>query len=143
MKKIKWGWGQFIWIVYGLFALGILGLVYASTQQKLELIDEQYYQQELNYQGRLNAKNRANQRGQLVFLEEGELHIISDVPVQVQVHAYCPSNSSYDRKWSLPSVQANRWELPLEELPNAQYRLDVEWVEKGDTLFQSLWYRQH
>ena len=139
----SFGWGQGIWLVYGLFATGILMLVYLSTQQSIDLVDDQYYQQELEYQHHLDAQNRANLRGQLLELKGDSLFIKGTGMRKGKVHAYCPTNSQNDRKWDLsPSLRAI-WPLPLAELPSASYRLDVEWVENGDTLFQSLNYSVH
>jgi hypothetical protein len=137
----SFGWGQGIWLVYGFFAAGILLLVYLSTKQSIDLVDEQYYQQELAFQGRLDAQNRANSRGMLLELKGDSLRIKGVGATYGSVYAYCPTQSQNDRRWVLDLKASRVWSLPLSTLMPAAYRLDVEWVEAGDTFFQSIDYR--
>ncbi len=137
----SFGWGQGIWLVYGFFAVGILLLVYLSTKQSIDLVDDQYYQQELAFQGRLDAQNRANSRGMLLELKGDSLRIKGVGATYGNVHAYCPTQSQNDRKWALEAKTSRVWNLPLTSLSPAAYRLDVEWVDAGDTFFQSLDFR--
>ena len=48
MKNINWG--HKIIIVYGVFVLGTLFMVYQSTLQKFDLVQNDYYAAELKYQ---------------------------------------------------------------------------------------------
>ena len=50
-------WGKGIAIVYIVFVLLIAGLVYLTTQQKFDLVSDDYYEQELKYQDKLDANN--------------------------------------------------------------------------------------
>ncbi len=50
-------WGKGIAIVYIVFVLLIAGLVYLATQQKFDLVSDDYYEQELKYQDKLDANN--------------------------------------------------------------------------------------
>lgn len=49
-------WGHKILIVILLFLAGMLGMVFYASQQDNEMIDDHYYQKELEYQSVIDAK---------------------------------------------------------------------------------------
>ena len=60
---MKINWGYRIFIVYFLFVIGILTLSYKSSQQKFDLVQQDYYGAELKYQTVIDASRRANALG--------------------------------------------------------------------------------
>lgn len=50
--KISWGTG--IALFYSLFVIVLLGFVYASTQQDISLVSDTYYEEDLNYQKKMD-----------------------------------------------------------------------------------------
>ena len=70
---MKINWGYKILIIYGLFVLGIMFLVFKSTQQKFELVQKDYYADELKYQNVIDASQKAKDLGgELVTIREGD-----------------------------------------------------------------------
>ena len=51
---MNWGWR--ITIVYSLFALTMIGAVIYSTTLDVNLVEEDYYEKEVNYQQVINKK---------------------------------------------------------------------------------------
>jgi len=80
---MKINWGYRIFIVYALFVIGILVLSYKSSQQKFDLVQQDYYGAELKYQTVIDAASRANAlRGELkLTLKESKLLI--QLPAQM------------------------------------------------------------
>jgi hypothetical protein len=69
---MKINWGYKILIIYGLFVLGFMFLVFKSTQQKFELVQKDYYADELKYQNVIDATQAAKDLGgELVTIREG------------------------------------------------------------------------
>lgn len=62
-NRLNWNWGKGIVMVYVLFVAGMLYLVFQSKQQKLDLVVDDYYQQELKFQGQIDAAQRAINAG--------------------------------------------------------------------------------
>ena len=56
---MKIHWGYKIMIVYSFFVVGMLFLVIKSTMQKFELVQPDYYADELKYQTVIDASQRA------------------------------------------------------------------------------------
>ncbi|MEN9697270.1 MAG: hypothetical protein RLZ56_691 [Bacteroidota bacterium] len=67
-------------LVYGVFVLGILFLVYKSNQQKFDLVQKDYYAEELKYQNVIDATQKAKALGgELKSIKKGG-HLIVALP---------------------------------------------------------------
>src|SRR5690349_11013486 len=53
----NWGWG--IGLVYALFAAGIIYLVTLCTHQNIDLVSNNYYEKEIQYQQQYNKEKNA------------------------------------------------------------------------------------
>ena len=53
-------WGYKILIIYSAFVLGIVFMVYKSTQQNIDLVTTDYYAKELVYQDRIDEAKRTS-----------------------------------------------------------------------------------
>lgn len=69
---MKFNWGYKILVVYGLFVLGILFLVFKSNQQQFDLVQKDYYADELKYQDVIDASQKAKDfGGELIVVKKG------------------------------------------------------------------------
>ncbi|MGB1317661.1 MAG: FixH family protein, partial [Flavobacteriales bacterium] len=59
---MNWGWG--ISIFYGSFVVFMLGMVTLAFQQDFDLVADDYYEQEIAYQGRIDQMNNAAEDSQ-------------------------------------------------------------------------------
>ena len=53
-------WGHGILAVIILFVLGIGSMVYVSSRQKIEMMDDQYYERELKHQSLIDGEENLN-----------------------------------------------------------------------------------
>ena len=60
---MKFNWGHKILIVYLIFVGGILLLAFKSSQQKFDLVEQDYYGAELKYQEVIDATKHASELG--------------------------------------------------------------------------------
>ncbi len=137
-------WGIGIAIVYILFVLGMLTLVFKSRSQKIDLVTENYYQQELAYQEEIDAKQRVEDSGCMPVIQkklnEYQIQIPGSKgnPIQGSLLAYCPSNKKEDRLISLKPTNDGQWLLDLESLSPSQYILKLHWSKGGEIYAASL-----
>lgn len=101
MKKLHWG--HKIGIVYLLFMGFMLFLVLKSQTATHELVTEDYYQNELIIQDKINAKNNLNRADFDVKITRKEQNILvsfDGLPYGEKpkgtVHLYKPDNSKFD-----------------------------------------------
>ncbi len=127
-------WGHKITIVIILFLVVMLGMVYYASMQTNEMIDDHYYQKELEYQAVIDAQknlmeissnNMVSQGMREVFitfpegtyekLEEGTIELLrndsklKDVRVEVSPNGY------------------NRRSIPKTSLTKGMYRVRIQW----------------
>lgn len=104
-KKFNWGWG--IAIVYGSFVLTFIAVLVYSTTQKVDLVNEDYYKSELNYQKRIEAINRTKliSDGIIIDFKDNSMLIqLPFLPEQIKnstLKLYRPSNSKQDKEYDL------------------------------------------
>jgi hypothetical protein len=96
-------WGYKILFVYLAFVAGIVVMVFKSSTQKIDLVTKDYYAQELQYQQRIDALNRAGQLSAPVRYKNqpGKVSIqlpaeFIGVAVEGKIALYCPSNNQKD-----------------------------------------------
>ncbi|MDX5326716.1 MAG: FixH family protein [Bacteroidota bacterium] len=100
---MKFNWGTGIVIALTLFASGILYVVYRSVSEKVELVTEDYYSQELVYQDRIDEIARGKAAGEVVIRRKAEDTIEIELPEKISgdagtysIHFYKPDNSNLD-----------------------------------------------
>lgn len=149
MKKwLNWHWGKGIVLVYALFVAGMLYLVFQSKQQKLDLVVDDYYQQELKFQDQIDASRRAMDAGAMpsVVKENGQQFLeipgTSGQPVKGTLLAYCAADKNRDQKMELHETSAGRWQLPLSELAKGMYVFKVHWQVSNQMYYAELNFEQ-
>lgn len=117
---MKFNWGHKILIVYLVFVGGILLLVFKSSQQKFDLVQQDYYGAELKYQEVINATKHASELGiDLGLVVRGSFLHITLPPILQQsetkgeVHLYCIADEKGDLK---KNFKSNNGEFDLELL---------------------------
>lgn len=75
---MKINWGHKIAIVYGFFAIGMLSLVYLTTRENKDLVSENYYAEELEYQKVIDQSSNTASLSQkpLVFYIDDHIEIV-------------------------------------------------------------------
>lgn len=111
MKRITWG--HKIIFIYSAFVLGILFMVYQSTQQKFDLVENDYYAAELKYQEVINASARAKALGGVLQVkhETDSLKlmlpsIFNGVNVKGKAHLYYAADKQQDLHFDFETLNA-------------------------------------
>ena len=52
---MKLNWGNWIAVAYSVFVLFIIAMVYLAFGEKWDLVAENYYEQEIQYQDKINS----------------------------------------------------------------------------------------
>ena len=133
----QWNWGVGIALVYTFFVIGMLTLVFLSKSQKIDLVTENYYQQELEFQDEINAKQRVADESclpQIALVSQGCNVYIPGAKgdeISGELLAYCPSNKKGDCTIVLPATTKGGWTLDLTPLKSTRYLFKMHWTKKG------------
>jgi hypothetical protein len=137
--KFNWGWALVIAIA--LFAIFIGQFFVRGFSHRADLVADDYYNQEVNYQQRINAKARAKALGALVFSPaDGQLAIslpqgINGRNATGHIHFYKPNNSSLDMHYTLATDSLNRQLIDVSALPRGLWQVKVEVQYQGESYF--------
>ena len=131
-------WGARIAIGYGAFVVFMLALVFLAFRQDFDLVAEDYYEQEIAYQDRIDQMNSAIEDGQKVKViktENGYDLLFSDAANDVKVHFFRPSDDTKDLLVNEASVDSVI-SIGSEQLISGKYLVKVEWTINKKVYFQ-------
>lgn len=134
---MKLNWGHKILIVYLIFVGGILLLAFKSSQQKFDLVQQDYYGAELKYQEVINATKHASELGADLNAEvRGSfLHItlpegLQKMEATGEVQLYCIADEKRDMKKQI-SISNGAFDLELLSNMKGNYTLKLRVQQKG------------
>jgi nitrogen fixation protein FixH len=137
-------WGYKIMLVYALFIAGIMVLVFKSSSQKEDLVTQNYYEQELVYQQKIDQSKRAAALSTGIKYELGKGSMGITFPAEmkgkelkVSVLLYCPSDAGKDQQKSF-NTREGFISMPIPETASGMYELKIDW--EAD---QATYYAEH
>jgi hypothetical protein len=136
---MNWGWK--ITVLYVFFAAGILTLVFLSVNEKIDLVDKNYYEKELVHQGRLDQQTNYNalpkkcsfqiSNGNASVYFPFALNEIENATVKV----YCPSNNAFDASYNLSTTADSAFTFTLPTGIPSRYNIEVFWKKDGKEFY--------
>jgi hypothetical protein len=129
-----WGWR--ISIIYISFALSTLGFMFFSLTQKVDLVSDTYYKEELNYEKTIAAKRNSSSLSNEVLFNEQQsaISIVFPFPqVDGIINMYRPSSSSSDKEYSF-KTNSYTYVLPIADIPAGLWIIKVTW-KQNNTMF--------
>lgn len=144
---MKFNWGTGIVIAFAAFICFILFFVYRMSSDHHvdhQLVTEDYYQAELNYQNEIDAERNARGLDQKITTEKTEQGLLLHFPesyqnknIQGTVSLYRPSNEHLD--FDLPASLSDPFLLiPDDRLLEGRWDLKIAWEDQGKTYLQKL-----
>lgn len=120
----------------------MLTLVYKCTQQKVDLVAENYYEQEVKFQGQYNSMINANKvENAVVADKEGSIYRITmtekfkDKTVSGSLVFFRPDDSKLD--FNLAFKPANgQQEINLANMKKGAWRVKINWTSDGISYYQ-------
>jgi hypothetical protein len=135
MKNINWG--HKIIIVYGIFVLGTLFMVYQSTLQKFDLVQNDYYAAELKYQEVIDASARAKAIGGDLVVKQAKDSILlllpsffNGVKVKGKAQLYYAADKQQDQNFDFETIDAFA-AFKIGEYKKGNYTIKLELIKLG------------
>ncbi|MEQ9441494.1 MAG: FixH family protein [Cyclobacteriaceae bacterium] len=128
---MNWGW-NIVFAFIG-FVGFIVYLAVRSFQTNVDLVTEDYYLQELQYQQRIEKTSNAQRLpGKLNISQQGEQLIIQFPEVITEkingtVSLFRPSDARFDRNEEIAMNAQGQHQLRVNQLPKGYYKLKIEW----------------
>ena len=138
---MKFNWGNKILLMYALFVVGIMFMVYKSNQQKFDLVQKDYYADELKFQNVINASQKAKELGgELKTIRKGG-HLIVELPagfhqttVKGTAHLYYAADEKRDISKEFVAT-AGEFDMELLTMMSGAYTLKLNVEMKGEQYY--------
>lgn len=135
-------WGTKITIAMVLFMTFIVTLVVRISMAKPELVADNYYEQEINFETKIKAqKNMAKlAHAPEIYTANGNIFVdispcINQEQVEGQIHIYRPNNASLDITIPITGNPTSPIVVPEESLVKGVYSVQVSWDMNGKKYF--------
>jgi nitrogen fixation protein FixH len=132
---MKFHWGTGIGIVFVVFAIGILIMVRISMNREVDLVSEDYYQQELRHQDQIESERRSNDLSEQMSIgvAPGELTLklprsFSPDSTSGTLMFYRPADRQKDFIVKLKLDSANTQLVSTSSLQKGLWKLKVRWA---------------
>ena len=140
--KIKINWGTGIVIAFVIFMGGTISTAVFLMNKDVNLVADDYYDQEINYQQHINRMERTSQleEKQIIFFDGSTVKItIPKVLVSKrlsgEIYFYRPSDSNSDIKITLIPDTSGLQVIPVERLEKGYWKIKVSWLSNGKDYF--------
>ena len=137
-------WGTEIAVLYISFVVMIISLVAASSMKKVDLVADDYYQQEVVFQDRINAEQARTGLRDSVTVSADPAHISLVFPqafrtkmLIADIHFYSVANGDADRSFVLTTTNGNLF-LNRSELARVPYEVQISWKVDSIAYYQAI-----
>ena len=138
--KFNWGTGIFIFIVIFLVSMGLL--VYVSMQQRLDLVETEYYPQSLEYQKQIERMANARALSENILIEQGADALILKYPAEFRNHVvkgtvflFRPSDETADFTDSIKFDTLLTQRIPIAKFRSGKYSAKINWKMNGKEFY--------
>ena len=128
--KFTWGHGITTFIIGFILFMGFL--VYKTMNVQFDLVAEDYYAQELDYQNKLNEMHNVNELEEEVLVNAHIGHVMITLPESQSaaignITMYSPANKESDRSFSFDSSTNGNLEISTDGMVPGWYELQLRW----------------
>lgn len=132
-------WGTGITLAFAGFVAFILFLVYSTTLQNIDLVAEDYYQQEIEYQNVIDQANNYDALAGKLMVKETATDIHFEFPhdslaiIKGTLTFFRPSSKLDDVSFSVKSKNVS---VSKKQLLSGSYLIKAKWLSGGKTYFK-------
>jgi hypothetical protein len=141
--RFKWHWGVGIAAVYIGFVIIRIITIVISEHNDVELVAPDYYDREIKYEDRIQAKNNAKSLTEAVILKKENRNITIIFPEQFkqdetkgQIILFRPSDKRMDKIINFQLDSKRRQLISLEGLKNGYWKVQLNWSDGQKKYFE-------
>jgi len=131
-------WGYKILTVVIVFVLGMSAMVYIAMRQTNEMIDDDYYVKELQFQHQIDAEKRLQSLPEQLVVKDTSDGLHITLPASAaseisggQLRFIRPSDQKKDFTLAFSDESAKGILVPRASLLNGVYKMSISWKSKG------------
>lgn len=131
-------WGYKIAFAYGSFVIMILYFLFVASSQTNDLVEDHYYEKELQFQNVLNANQNLADLNIRPIIEIAAQQVNIKLPSQVgsnvsngKIEFMRMADKSGDLEFSFNSDENGHFSLPVEKFHEGIYQMKMHWQDHG------------
>ena len=136
--RINWGIG--IAVVATMFVVFILRLVFLCSEQKVDLVSEKYYENEIKYQERIDQQQNAANGSRLVRFDQHQgllsVRFPSSSDWSGTAKFFRPDNAGLDFDVQLSPDANGVQEFSLKDMKPGNWKVMLEWSDGKEKMYQ-------
>lgn len=133
-------WGKSIALFYGLFVVALLIVVAFSFTQDVNLVTEDYYQQELVYEDQINRiKNTEALVEKPEIVLKGsyvELSFPAELSPKGTILFFRPSDANKDRRIAISLGADKKQQIDFSSEQKGLWKAKLNWTQEGKEYYQ-------
>jgi hypothetical protein len=142
MKPTRNLWPLGIILTFVIFICGTIGLVVMACMHGTDLVNDNYYDQEIKYQARIDSETAAQQLGATISYDGAARHIVISLPtvdsaktLSGQIQLYRPSAAGLDQEIKFQPAANGTQTLDTTGLQPGLWKIRVSWNSNGRDYF--------
>lgn len=135
-------WGVRIVIAFGAGVAFILFLVWKTMQVDIEMVESNYYEKEMAFNGKLQATANAKALSMPVTLEKnnGQIKLVIDSSTaaaitSAEVHFYNPASEKSDKKVGIAASQSGVYLFSTSDFDKGKYIAKISFTSAGKNYY--------
>ena len=135
-------WGYRIVVAFGLGVAFILFLVWKTMQVDIEMVESNYYEKEMAFNGKLQATANANALPTKVSVVKQDQQILLKIDsttaaaiTKAEVHFYNPASEKSDRKLNLIASNNGVYVFPVAQFNKGKYIAKISFTSAGKNYY--------
>ncbi len=135
---MSWGWK--IVILYSLFVIMTLGMVFYFMGHKVDLVADDYYKQEIEYQGQIDKMSNTRSLNKPIGVEYLSSERIlrlqfpdqdNQTAIKGKIHFYRPSDSDLDKTFEVKPDAAGLQVISTGSMNKGLWKIKINWTSAG------------
>lgn len=135
---MNWGHGIILAIV-GFVAVIVTMVVISVRMTGIELVTDDYYEQEINYQSQIDRLTSANQLDREVITYDAQQQVLLfDLPIgtEAELELFRPSDETLDQQLDFTVSTDQLMSVPVDQLKPGYWRVQLHWIEEGKEYYE-------
>ena len=135
---MNWGWK--IVVLYSAFVIMTLSMVFFFMRQKVDLVADDYYKQEIEYQDQIdkitNTKSLNEPVGYMYSHQPRTVKLSFPVAHVQQglagkIHFYRPANANEDKEFGIKTNESGEQIIAISSLSRGLWKIKIYWKSGG------------
>ena len=136
-------WGHKLTIVIVTFLVVMLGMVFFAFRQTNEMVDDNYYQKELEYQGVIDAKQNLVNVSDVNLISQTMMEVVVTLPPGTfeklekgNIELMRNDAKSKDVQLAIEPNGSNRRTIAKASLSKGMYKTRIKWTNDGKEFYK-------